>query len=48
MHLARKNMLEAIKCHFLRKKLSKEVMTRSRLGNNYLKNKNEENKTLNR
>ena len=43
MHLAnaRGNQIS-----FLTKKLSKEIMTKSRLRSNYLKNRNEENKTL--
>ena len=39
-------MLEEIRCHFVTKELSKEIMTRSRLRNKYLKNRNEENRAI--
>ena len=48
MQLARKDMLEEIRCHSLQrnKELSKEIMTRSRLRNKYIKNRNEENRAI--
>ena len=48
MQLARKDMLEEIRCHSLQrnKELSKEIMTRSRLRNKYIKNRNEENRVI--
>ena len=39
-------MLVVIKCLFMTKDLSKEMMTRSRLRNKYLKDKTEENRLL--
>ena len=48
MQLARKDMLEEIRCHSLQrnKDFSKEIMTRSRLRNKYIKNRNEENRAI--
>ena len=45
MHLARKNML-GNQMPFFKKQLSKEIMTRSRLRNKYLRNRNEDNRAL--
>ena len=39
-------MLEAIRCHSLQKNLSEEILTISRRHNKYLKNRNEESRTL--
>ena len=48
MQLARKDMLEEIRCHSLQrnKDFSKEIMARSRLRNKYIKNRNEENRAI--
>ena len=46
MHLARKNMLEENQVPFFTKEISKDIMTRSRLRNKYLKERNEENRAI--
>ena len=46
MQLARKDLLEEIRCHSLQRNKDLEIMARSRLRNKYIKNRNEENRAI--